>query len=86
MLQVFVLLLLDFFLISVAVHHYPCLFSRTKCCVWLLPIYLSVSASVSAESAVKLSVSASVSAESKYMTFGVVSVSAETRNLVSVGL
>src|SRR6218665_2591969 len=76
------LLLLDLFLICIALHHYPCLFNRTKSCVWHLPVYLSVSASVSAESVVKLS----VSAESQFMTFGGVSVSAETRNSVSVGL
>src|SRR6218665_1094786 len=78
------LLLLDLFLISVALHHYPCLFNRTKSSVWQLLVYLSVSASVSAEGVVKLS--ASVSAESQFMTFGRVSVSAETRNSVSVGL
>ena len=66
------LLLLDLFLICVALHHYPCLFNRTKSCVWHLPVYLSVSASVSAES--------------QFMTFGRVSVSAETRNSISVGL
>src|SRR6218665_1218302 len=71
-------------LISVALHHYPCLFNRTKSCVWQLPVYLSVSASVSADGVVKLS--ASVSAESQFTTFGQVSVSAETRNSVSVGL
>jgi len=61
------LLLLDLFLISVALDHYPCLFNRTKSCVWQLLVYLSVSASVSAEGVVKLS--ASVSAESQFMTF-----------------
>src|SRR6218665_302473 len=76
------LLLLDLFLISVVLHYYPCLFNRTKSCVWQLPVYLLVSASVSAEGVVKLS----VSAESQFMTFGRVSVSAETRNSVSVGL
>src|SRR6218665_1831694 len=70
------LLLLDLFLISVALHHYPCLFNRTKSCVWQLLVYLS------AEGVVKLS----VSAESQFMTFGRVLVSAETRNSVSVGL
>src|SRR6218665_1935775 len=78
------LLLLDLFLISVALDHYPCLFNRTMSCVWQLLVYLSVSASVSAEGVVKLS--ASVSAESQFMTFGRVSVSAETRNSLSVGL
>src|SRR6218665_1568387 len=58
------LLLLDLFLISVVLHHYPCLFNRAKSCVWQLPVYLS--ASVSAEGVVKLS--ASVSAESQFMT------------------
>src|SRR6218665_1358179 len=67
-------------LISVALHHYPCLFNRTKSCVWQLPCYLSVSA----DGVVKLSVS--VSAESQFTTFGQLSVSAETRNSVSVGL
>ena len=81
-----VLLLLDLFLISVALHHYPCLFNRTESCVWQLPIYLSVSASVSAECVVKLSASVSVSVESQFTIFGRVSVSAETRNSVSVGL
>src|SRR6218665_3531225 len=80
------LLLLDLFLISVALHHYPCLFNRTKSWVWHLPVYLSVSASVSAEGVVKLSAPVSVSAESQFMTFGRVSVSAETINSVSVGL
>src|SRR6218665_3018493 len=78
------LLLLGLFLISVALDHYPCLFNRTMSCVWQLLVYLS--ASVSAEGAVKLSASVSVSAESQYMTFGRVSVSAETRNSLSVGL
>ena len=59
------LLLLDLFLISVALDHYPCLFNRTKSCVWQLLVYLSVSASVSAEGVVKLS--ASVSVESQFM-------------------
>src|SRR6218665_2664131 len=76
------LLLLDLFLISVALQHYPCLFNRTKSCVWYLPVYLSVSA----EDVVELSASVSVSAESQFMTFGRGSVSAETRNSVSVGL
>src|SRR6218665_3514747 len=74
------LLLLDLFLNSVALDHYPCLFNRTMSCVWQLLVYLSVSA----EGVVKLS--ASVSAESPFMTFGRVSVSAETRNSLSVGL
>ena len=74
------LLLLDLFLICIALHHYPCLFNRTKSCVWQCPVYLSVS--VSAEGVVKVS----VSAESQFTTFGRVSVSAETRNSVSVGL
>src|SRR6218665_880718 len=78
------LLLLDLFVTSVVLHHYPCLFNRTKSCVWQLPVYLS--ASVSAEGVVKLSASVSVSAKSQFMTFGRVSVSAETRNSVSVGL
>src|SRR6218665_996541 len=73
-----------FVLISVALHHYPCLFNRTKSCVWQLLVYLS--ASVSAEGVVKLSAPVSVSAESQFITFGLVSVSAETRNLVVVGL
>src|SRR6218665_3769879 len=76
------LLLLDLFLISVALDHYPCLFNRTMSCVWQLLVYLSVSA----EGVVKLSFSISVSAESQFMTFGRVSVSAETRNSLSVGL
>src|SRR6218665_2543828 len=80
------LLLLDLFLISVALDHYPCLFNRTKSCVWQLLVYLSLSASVSAEGVVKLSASVSVSAESQLITFGRVSVSAETRNSLSVGL
>jgi len=75
-------LFLDLFLISVVLHHYPCLFNRTKSCVWQCPVYLSVSVSV--EGVVKLSVS--VSAESQFMTFSRVSVSAETKNSVSVGL
>ena len=54
-----VLLLLDLFLISVALQHYPCLFYRTKSCVWHLPVYLSVSASVSADGVIKLSASVS---------------------------
>jgi len=29
-----VILLLDLFLLSVALHHYPGLFNRTKSCVW----------------------------------------------------
>src|SRR6218665_1246822 len=78
------LLLLDLFLISVALQHYSCLFNMTKSCVWHLPVYLS--ASVSAEGVVKLSAPVSVSAESQFMTFGRVLVSAETRNSVSVGL
>jgi len=78
------LLLLDLFLISVALQHYPCLFNRTKSCVWHLPVYLSLSASVLAEGVVKLSAPVSVSAESQFMTFG--RVSAETINSVSVGL
>src|SRR6218665_3820323 len=80
------LLLLDLFLISVALDHYPCLFNRTMSCIWQLLVYLSVSASVSAEGAVKLSASVLFSAESQFMTFGRVSVSAETRNSLSVGL
>ena len=67
-------------------YHYPCLFNRTTSCVWQCPVYLSVSASVSAEGVVKLSALVSVSAESQFMTFGRVSVSAETRNSLSVGL
>ena len=77
-------LLLDLFLITVTLYHYPCLLNRTKSCVWQLPVYLSVS--VSAEGVVKLSASVSASAESQFMTSGRVSVSAETRNSVSVGL
>ena len=68
------LLLLDLFLIGVAWHHYPCLFNRTKSCVSQLPVYLSVSASVSAEGVVKLSASVSDSAESQFMTFYLASV------------
>src|SRR6218665_3575317 len=51
-----------FVLIGVALRHYPCLFNRTKSCVWQLPVYLSVSASVSAECVIKLSAPVSVSA------------------------